>query len=145
MFRWSCFGKWLPNKNQRWFLNGITIFRPFLAMCVCEASNTAANSWGWNIPPINHFHYTSLRNIQDQCWEGKSNPKKCKNMQYRRSCYFHSKIVDSLTAWVGGRRKTEFSWTPASQAVSESRIFEWKYQLLRYSFYFSAQTWSKVI
>ena len=50
---------------------------------------------------------------------------------YRRSCYFHSKIVDSLTAWVSGKRKTGFSWTPACRAVSESRIFEWKYQLLR--------------
>ena len=28
---------------------------------------------------------------------------------YRRSWYFHSKIVDSLTAWLGGKRKTGFS------------------------------------
>ena len=28
---------------------------------------------------------------------------------YRRSWYFHSKNVDSLTAWLGGKRKTGFS------------------------------------
>ena len=51
---------------------------------------------------------------------------------YRRSWYFHSKNVLSLTAWLGEKRKTGFRCTEASQAVSESRIFEWKYQLLRY-------------
>ena len=30
---------------------------------------------------------------------------------YRRSWYFHSKIVDSLTACLGGKIKTGFSWT----------------------------------
>ena len=29
-------------------------------------------------------------------------------------------------------KKTGFSWNPASQAMSETRIFEWNYQLLRY-------------
>ena len=51
---------------------------------------------------------------------------------WSRSWYFLSKNVDSLMAWLGGKRKTGFSWTPARQAVSESRIFEWKCQLLRY-------------
>ena len=37
-------------------------------------------------------------------------------------------------AWLGGKRKTEFSWTPASQAVSESKIFEQEYHFLRYMF-----------
>ena len=41
--------------------------------------------------------------------------------------YIHSKIVDSLKAWLGGKRKTGFGWIPASQAMSEARIFEWKY------------------
>ena len=38
--------------------------------------------------------------------------------------YFHSKSIDSLTAWLGGKRKTGFSRIQASQAVSESRIFK---------------------
>ena len=40
---------------------------------------------------------------------------------HHRRWNFHSKIVDSLMVWLGGKRKTG---TPASQAVSESRIFE---------------------
>ena len=43
------------------------------------------------------------------------------------------KNVDSLTAWLGGKIKTGFSWAPASQAMSGSRILEWNYQLLRYT------------
>ena len=44
-------------------------------------------------------------------------------MLYRKKWYSCSKILDSLTAWLGEKRKTEFSWTPASQAVSESVNF----------------------
>ena len=40
-------------------------------------------------------------------------------------------ILDSLTAWLGEKRKTEFSWTPASQAVSETKIFAQDYNFLR--------------
>ena len=35
-------------------------------------------------------------------------------------------------AWLGEKRKTEFSWTPAIQAVSESRIFEQNKHFSRY-------------
>ena len=68
-----------------------------------------------------------------QAFEWKIEKKeKMEECIYRKSWYFHSKNVDSLTAWLGGKRKTGFSWTPTSLAVSESRIFEWKYKLLRY-------------
>ena len=43
---------------------------------------------------------------------------------YRKKGWIHSKILDSLMAWLGEKRKTEFSWTQANQAMSESRIFE---------------------
>ena len=33
--------------------------------------------------------------------------------------------------WLGEKRKTEFSWTPAIQAMSESRIFEQNKHFLR--------------
>jgi len=33
-------------------------------------------------------------------------------------------------AWLGEKRKTEFSWIEASQAMSESRIFEQEYHFL---------------
>ena len=35
-------------------------------------------------------------------------------------------------AWLGEKRKTEFSWTPATKAVSESRIFEQNKHFSRY-------------
>ena len=35
-------------------------------------------------------------------------------------------------AWLGEKRKTEFSWTQANQAMSESRIFERIQHFLRY-------------
>ena len=41
-------------------------------------------------------------------------------------------ILDSLTAWLGEKRKTEFSWTSASQAMSETKIFAQDYNFLRY-------------
>ena len=44
-----------------------------------------------------------------------------------------SKILDSLMDWLGEKRKTEFSWTQANQAMSESRIFERIQPFLRYS------------
>ena len=43
-------------------------------------------------------------------------------------------------AWLGEKRKTEFSWTQANQAMSESRIFERIQHFLRYSWY-----WPKLI
>ena len=36
-------------------------------------------------------------------------------------------------AWLGEKRKTEFSWTQANQAMSESRIFEQIQHFLRYA------------
>ena len=44
--------------------------------------------------------------------------------RYRKKCWIRSKTLDSLMAWLGEKRKTEFSWTQANQAMSESRIFE---------------------
>ena len=37
-------------------------------------------------------------------------------------------------AWLGEKRKTEFSWSQANQAMSESRIFEQKPHFLQYLF-----------
>ena len=54
--------------------------------------------------------------------------------KYREKWLFCSKTLDSLTAWLGEKRKTEFSWTPAIQAVSESRVFEQNKHFLRYAF-----------
>ena len=54
------------------------------------------------------------------------------NYNYRRSWYFHSNILDSLMAWLAGVQLNPVFLFPPSQAVSESTIFEWKYQLLRY-------------
>ena len=51
---------------------------------------------------------------------------------YRDKWYSCSKILDSLTAWLGEKRKTEFSFTQANQATSESRIFEQESHFLRY-------------
>ena len=59
---------------------------------------------------------------------------------YRKKCLFCSKILDSLMAWLGEKRKTEFSWTPAIQAVSESRIFEQNKHFSRYFISQSAPT-----
>ena len=36
---------------------------------------------------------------------------------------------------LGEKRKTELSWTQASQAMSESKIFEQEYRFLRYVFF----------
>ena len=41
----------------------------------------------------------------------------------------NSRLTHGLARW----KKTEFSWTPAIQAVSESRIFEQDYPFLRYT------------
>ena len=41
-------------------------------------------------------------------------------------------MLDSLIAWLGEKRKTEFSWTQANQAMSKSRIFERIQHFLRY-------------
>ena len=52
---------------------------------------------------------------------------------YRRSWYFHSTILlESLMAWRAGfqLKNTAFLFPP-SQAVGESKIFDWKYQLPR--------------
>ena len=35
-------------------------------------------------------------------------------------------------AWLGERKKTEFSWAQPNQAMSESRIFEQEPHFLRY-------------
>ena len=43
---------------------------------------------------------------------------------YREKCWIRSKILHSLMAWLGEKRKTEFSSTQANQAMSESMIFE---------------------
>jgi len=51
---------------------------------------------------------------------------------YRKKCWIRSKTLDSLMAWLGEKRKTEFSWTQANQAMSESRIVEWIQHFLRY-------------
>ena len=53
-------------------------------------------------------------------------------INYRKSGYFHSNILDSLTAWLNGVQLNPVFLFPSRQAVSESTIFEWKYQLLRY-------------
>ena len=52
---------------------------------------------------------------------------------YRKKCWIRSKILDSLMSWPGEKRKTEFSWTQANQAMSESRIFERIQHFLRYT------------
>ena len=43
---------------------------------------------------------------------------------YLRSWYFHSNILDSLTAWLAGVQLNPVFLFPPSQAVSESTIFE---------------------
>ena len=58
-----------------------------------------------------------------------------KNVQYlyRKKCWILSKTLDSLMAWLGEKGKTEFGWTQANQAMSESMIFERIQHFLRYS------------
>ena len=52
--------------------------------------------------------------------------------QYRKKCWIRSKTLHSLMAWLGEKRKTEFSWTQANQAMSKSRIFERIHHFLWY-------------
>ena len=48
-----------------------------------------------------------------------------------RNAGFAQKILDSLMACLGEKRKTEFSWTQANKAMSESRISEQEPHFLR--------------
>ena len=43
---------------------------------------------------------------------------------YRRSWYFHSNILDSLTAWLAGVQPNPVFLFPPSQAMGESTFFE---------------------
>ena len=54
-------------------------------------------------------------------------------MYYRTNWYFHSNILDSLRAWLAGFQLNPVFLFPPSFFVSESTIFEWKCQLLRYT------------
>ena len=50
---------------------------------------------------------------------------------YRKKCFFCSKTLDSLTAWMAGvQLNSVFLFSP-SQAVSESRIVEQEFHFLR--------------
>ena len=104
-----------------------------VACCHGQSTNLFGSLWFWGLFDLAPQYIRPSKIIYSTSWGIKRCPRHNLVLLYRRSLYFHSNILDSLTAWLAGVQLNPVFLFPPSQAVSESTIFEWKYQLLRYA------------